>query len=56
MENRKLWEQYAEWKKEYRWVDLTRELSIETDHWSGFDTMRVEVPFDYAEDGFFAHT
>ena len=54
MENRKLWEQYAGWKEACRWVDLTRELSTETDHWSGFPAMEVEAPFDYPEAGFYA--
>lgn len=54
MENRKLWEQYAGWKQDCRLVDLTRELSTETDHWSGFPAMEVEVPYDYPV-GFFVH-
>lgn len=54
MENRKLWEQYAGWKQDCRWVDLTREVSAETDHWSGFPAMEVEVPYDYPV-GFFVH-
>lgn len=55
MENKKLWEQYQGWKQDCCWIDLTRELSTETDHWSGFPAMEVEVPFNYPEAGFFAH-
>ncbi len=54
MTNTALWKQYEDWKKEYKWVDLTRVLSPDTPHWSGFDDMVVEVPFDYP-DGFFVH-
>lgn len=54
MTNTTLWSQYAQWKKDFRWVDLTRELSTETPHWSGFPDMVVEVPFDYPV-GFFVH-
>ena len=31
--NKKLWEQYADWKENYRFVDLTHELSPETLGW-----------------------
>lgn len=51
MGNKGLWNQYEEWKKDYKWVDLTRELSTETTHWSGFPDMVVETPFNYP-DGF----
>lgn len=54
MTNTALWKQYEDWKKAYKWVDLTRVLSPDTPHWSGFDDMIVEVPFDYP-DGFFVH-
>lgn len=54
MGNKALWTQFESWKKDYKWVDLTRELSPETPHWSGFPDMIVEVPFDYP-DGFFVH-
>lgn len=54
MGNKGLWNQYEEWKKDYKWVDLTRELSTETTHWSGFPDMVVETPFNYP-DGFFVH-
>ena len=54
MGNKTLWTQFEGWKKDYKWVDLTRELSVDTPHWSGFPDMVVEVPFDYP-DGFFVH-
>ncbi|MBQ9092041.1 MAG: cyclase family protein, partial [Anaerotignum sp.] len=54
MGNKALWNQYEGWKKDDKWVDLTRELSVDTPHWSGFPDMVLEVPFDYP-DGFFVH-
>lgn len=54
MGNKMLWEQYDAWKKDCRWVDLTRELSTETPHWSGFPDLVLEVPYDYPV-GFFVH-
>ena len=54
MTNTALWKQYEDWKKDYKWVDLSRELSPDTPHWSGFSDMKVEVPFDYPV-GFFVH-
>jgi len=54
MGNKALWNQFEGWKKDYKWVDLTRELSAQTPHWSGFPDMVVEVSFDYP-DGFFVH-
>ena len=45
--NKKLWEQYADWKENYRFVDLTHELSPETPHWAGFPAMDVLRLFDY---------
>ena len=44
--NKKLWEQYADWKENYRFVDLTHELSPETPHWAGFPAMDVLRLFD----------
>lgn len=49
-----LWEQADYWKKECRWVDLTRELSPATAHWSGFSPMEVENMFTL-EDGFYVN-
>lgn len=54
MGNKALWNQYEDWKKDYKWVDLTRELSVDTPHWSGFPDMVLEVPFDYPV-GFYVH-
>lgn len=45
--DKKLWEQYADWKKNYKIVDLTHELSSETPHWEGLPTMEVRRLFDY---------
>lgn len=54
MKNKELWNQYRQWQENYKWVDLTRELSTSTCHWSGFPDLEVEVPFDYPV-GFFVH-
>ncbi|MBY2032111.1 cyclase family protein [Clostridioides difficile] len=39
-----LWNQLENLKKSYKWVDLSREVSPETPHWTGFPAMEVE-PF-----------
>ena len=50
-----LWKDYETWKTACKFVDLSHELSPATPHWSGFDDMVVEMPFDYPRDGFRAH-
>ena len=50
MANLKLWSMINEMKSEdYKWVDLTHELSPETPHWFGFDPLEGKLLFDYAE-------
>ena len=50
MANLTLWEQVKEWKSEqYKWVDLTHELSPETPHWYGFKPLQADLLFDYVE-------
>lgn len=49
-----LWDQVNQWQKEMKWVDLTREMSPETAHWSGFKPMEVETIFTLA-DGFYVN-
>lgn len=50
MANTKLWEIVKELKTEnYKWVDLTHELSPETPHWYGFEPLGIKKLFDYPE-------
>lgn len=48
----KLWEQLEDWKNNYKWVELSREVSPETPHWAGFPTMEEKKIFDVIEQGF----
>lgn len=50
MKNLKLWDMLEDMKKNYKWVDLTHELSSETPHWYGFKPFEAEILFDYSED------
>ena len=54
----KLWEQFEDWKKNCKWVELSRAVSPETSHWVGFPDMEEEKIFDVIEHGFtvFKHT
>ena len=49
MANLTLWEQLAAAKANYKWVDLTHELSPETPHWYGFNPLQADLLFDYVE-------
>ncbi|MBS9784594.1 MAG: cyclase family protein [Oceanivirga sp.] len=52
--NLKLWEDFARWQKECKFIDLTHELSPETTHWSGFDPMEIGNKFTL-KDGFYVN-
>ena len=54
MSQKGLWTELETWKKEYKFVDLSYEVSPETPHWSGFPAMSVGMKFDYP-DGFRVH-
>ena len=54
MEERKLWKELDNWKKNCKFVELSYEVSPTTPHWSGFPAMSVTKKFDYA-DGFRVH-
>ena len=50
MANITLWQQLQQWKSpQYKWIELTHELSSETPHWYGFKPLVVEKLFDYPE-------
>ena len=50
MANLTLWEQLAAAKSaNYKWVDLTHELSPETPHWYGFNPLQADLLFDYVD-------
>jgi len=50
MANTALWQQLQQLKsQQYKWIDLTHELSSETPHWFGFQPLGVEKLFDYPE-------
>jgi kynurenine formamidase len=44
--NHPLWEKLSDLKTNYKWVDLTHELSAETPHWYGFKPLGTEKLFD----------
>lgn len=49
-ENRNLWNLVTELKgPQYKWVDLTHELSPDTPHWFGFKPLESDVLFDYLD-------
>ncbi len=53
MNKHALWKTWQEWQShDYYWVDLSRTVSPDTAHWSGFEDMTVKKLFDY-KDGFF---
>ena len=52
--NKTLWTEMENWRKNYKFVDLSHEVSPETPHWSGFPAMSVSMKFDYP-DGFRVH-
>ena len=45
--NHPLWEQLSDLKANYKWIDLTHELSAETPHWYGFKPLGIEKLFDF---------
>lgn len=50
-----LWSQYKDWKKNCRWVDLSREVSADTTHWAGFPPIEQTELFNIEKDGFTVH-
>jgi kynurenine formamidase len=50
-----LWNMLESWKRECRWVELSRAVSPETVHWAGFPTMQEKQIFDVVKDGFTVH-
>jgi kynurenine formamidase len=49
-----LWQELARLKSEYKWVDLSLELSPETPHWHGFDNLAVKPLYTFENtDGVF---
>jgi kynurenine formamidase len=46
-----LWNELARWKAEYRWVDLSFELSPDTPHWHGFDPLGVKALYTFEGTG-----
>lgn len=47
MSKHALWNQLGEMKANYRWVDLTHELSLATPHWHGFQPLGINKLFDF---------
>ncbi|MDR2798362.1 MAG: cyclase family protein, partial [Treponema sp.] len=49
-----LWEELAKLKSDYKWVDLSFEVSPETPHWYGFDPLSVKPLYTFEDtDGVF---
>jgi kynurenine formamidase len=52
--SKELWQELARLKSEYRWVDLSLELSPETPHWHGFDPLAIKPLYTFENtDGVF---
>lgn len=52
----KLWEDLKAWKDTCTWIELSREVSLETPHHSAFPDMEMKAIYDYDRgDGFQAH-
>jgi kynurenine formamidase len=47
MSNTTLWNRLKELKADYKWIDLTHELSDQTPHWYGFQPLGVKKLFDF---------
>lgn len=56
MANLQLWQQYAQWKTQYDWVDLTHPLSPDTPHWVGWPPLKVEIMASLDSSLFGAHS
>lgn len=56
MANLQLWQQYAAWKTQCDWVDLTHPLSPETPHWVGWPPLKVETMASLNNSLFSAHS
>lgn len=55
MSKNHLWEQCKTWKSDYKWVELSYELSPETPHWVGWPALTQEVKSDFSSSIFQAH-
>ncbi len=56
MKQHALWETWKAWQGSCRWVELSREVSLQTPHHSAFPDMEMEVIYNYDRgDGFQAH-
>ena len=52
----RLWEELKNWKETCQWVELSRNLSLQTPHHSAFPDMEMGILYDYdRQDGFQAH-
>lgn len=50
-----LWEQFSELEKNYKWVDLSHNISPNTPHWVGFPALKVENMLEIDKSLFCAH-
>lgn len=50
-----LWQTLNNLKQNYRWVDLTHELSPDTPHWEGWDALKIEQKASLDSSLFGAH-
>lgn len=55
MANLTLWQQLDGWKKEYKWVDMSHELSPDTPHWVGWPALMCEEKMNLDGAIFAAH-
>ncbi|MCI7404319.1 MAG: hypothetical protein MSS85_09590 [Pyramidobacter sp.] len=52
--DKKLWKLCTDLKENYRFVELSYDVSPDTPHWSGFPAMTSETLFNYS-DGFYVN-
>lgn len=55
MSDLKLWEQFAGWQKNCKWVELTHALSPQTPHWVGWEPLKCEEKVNLDNSIFHAH-
>lgn len=51
-----LWDMLNTWKNSCHWVDLSYEMSPDTPHWVGFETMKIVTTLDLDTSPFSCHT
>lgn len=56
MNNLNLWEEFNKLKETCKWIDLSHEVSVDTPHWYGFQSLKASIAYDFDADPFRTHT